>query len=74
MPPQCHGEAQSGKKTNKISSLSLKNVVGAFVVLLVGFSLSLLAFLGEIFFSRCEQFRIRKDNKLRQDANKFIEV
>jgi ionotropic glutamate receptor len=61
MPPQCTGKAQSGKKTNKLSPLSLKNVIGAFVILLVGFSLSLLAFLGEKIVSRREQFRIRKD-------------
>jgi hypothetical protein len=74
MPPQCPGKAQSGKKTNKLSPLSLKNVIGAFVVLLIGFSLSLLAFLGEKIVSIREQFRIRKDKKLHQDANKFIEV
>jgi ionotropic glutamate receptor len=62
------------KKSNKLSPLSLKNLTGAFVVLLVGFSLSLLAFLGEKIVSIREQFRIRKDKKLRQDANKFIEV
>jgi hypothetical protein len=33
-----------------------------------------LAFLGEKIVSIREQFRIRKDNKLRQDPNNLIEV
>jgi hypothetical protein len=48
MPPQCDGKPQNGNnKKNKLSSLSLNNLLGAFLVLLVGLSLSLLAFLGE---------------------------
>ncbi|EFX82391.1 hypothetical protein DAPPUDRAFT_316802 [Daphnia pulex] len=74
MPPQCTGEPQTGKKSNKLSPLSLKNLTGAFVVLSVGLSLSLLAFLGEKIVSRREQFRIRKDNKMRQVPNNLIEV
>ncbi|XP_046449196.1 glutamate [NMDA] receptor subunit 1-like [Daphnia pulex] len=74
MPPQCPGRPKKEKKSNKLSPLSLKNLTGAFVVLSVGLSLSLLAFLGEKIVSRREQFRIRKDKKLQQDANKFIEV
>jgi|688.fasta_scaffold1080825_1 ionotropic glutamate receptor len=62
MPPQCTGKPQSGPK-QKLSPLSLKNLTGAFVVLLVGLSLSLLAFLGErIVFIR----QLRKVNELRQ--------
>jgi hypothetical protein len=49
MPPQCNGKPQSGKK-KELSPLSLKNLTGAFLVLLVGMSLSLLAFLGEKVF------------------------
>jgi hypothetical protein len=49
------------KKRKKLSPISLKNLAGAFVVLSVGLSLSLLAFLGEKIVSRREQFRIRKD-------------
>jgi hypothetical protein len=74
MPPQCTGKPQTGNKTKKLSPLSLKNLTGAFVVLSVGLSLSLLAFLGEKIVSIREQFRLRKDNKLRQDPNNLIEV
>jgi ionotropic glutamate receptor len=73
MPPQCTGKPQS-RKNKELAPLSLKNLTGAFVVLLVGFSLSLLAFLGEKIVSRREQFHIHKDKKLQKDANKFIEV
>jgi ionotropic glutamate receptor len=64
MPPQCTGKPQSGQK-QKLSPLSLKNLTGAFIVLLVGLSLSLLAFLGERIVFRREQLRI-KVNELRQ--------
>jgi hypothetical protein len=54
MPPQCNGEPQSEKTNpnNKVSRLNLKNLTGAFVVLLVGLSLSLLTFLCEIIISK----------------------
>jgi hypothetical protein len=74
MPPQCTGKPQTGNKTKKLSPLSLKNLTGAFVVLLIGLSLSLLAFLGEKNVSIREQFRIRKDKKLRKNPNNLIEV
>jgi hypothetical protein len=74
MPPQCTGKPQTGNKTKKLSPLSLKNLTGAFVVLLIGLSLSLLAFLGEKIVSIREQFRIRKDKKLRKNPNNLIEV
>jgi hypothetical protein len=74
MPPQCNGKPQTGNKTKKLSPLTLKNLTGAFVVFFIGLSLSLLAFLGEKIVSIREQFRIRKDNKLRQDPNNLIEV
>ena len=49
MPPQCNGKPQQNvnKKKNKVMPLSLNNLTGAFLVLLVGMSLSILAFLGE---------------------------
>jgi hypothetical protein len=62
MPPQCNGKPPSGKK-KELSPLSLKNVTGAFVVLLVGMSLSLLAFLGEKIISR-QQLRNRLGDEL----------
>jgi hypothetical protein len=48
MPPQCNGKPQSGNKGPKRnSSLSFKNLTGAFIVIAFGLSLSLLAFLCE---------------------------
>jgi hypothetical protein len=71
MPPQCTGKPQSGQK-KKLSPLSIKHLTGAFVVLLVGSSLSLLAFLGEkIIFLR--KLRIRKVNELLQRKH-FVKV
>jgi hypothetical protein len=48
MPPQCTGDIKSGhRKSEKNSSLSLKNLTGPFLIIAVGWSLSLLAFLVE---------------------------
>ncbi|XP_046449191.1 ionotropic receptor 93a-like [Daphnia pulex] len=47
MPPQCNGKPPMESKKKKQLPLSLKNLTGAFVVLLVGLSLSFLAFLCE---------------------------
>lgn len=50
MPPQCKGKIKNGytpPNNNKHPPLSLKNLTGAFIVLSVGLSLSLLAFLCE---------------------------
>ena len=49
MSPQCDGEPPNGngKNKKKLSPLSLNNLTGAFVVLLVGLALSLIVFLGE---------------------------
>jgi hypothetical protein len=47
MPPQCNGKPQMGSKKTKLSPLSMNNLTGAFLVLLVGLSLSILAFLVE---------------------------
>jgi hypothetical protein len=47
MPLQCDGKPPIVSKKNKVNPLSLKNLTGAFLVLLVGMSLSILAFLGE---------------------------
>jgi hypothetical protein len=56
MPPQCDGKPQSGNKKKKTTTpLSLKNLTGAFLVLLVGLSLSLLAYLCEKIISIYER-------------------
>ncbi len=47
MPPQCNGKPPMESKKKKQLPLSLKNLTGAFVVLLVGLSLSFLAYLCE---------------------------
>ncbi|EFX82186.1 hypothetical protein DAPPUDRAFT_241335 [Daphnia pulex] len=49
MPPQCNGKPPTGVKSpgNNPSRLSLKNLTGAFLVLLVGLGLSFMAFLFE---------------------------
>ncbi|EFX82357.1 hypothetical protein DAPPUDRAFT_316873 [Daphnia pulex] len=59
MPPQCTGNVHSGTKMpkNKLMPLSLKNLTGAFLVIAVGLSLSLLAFLGEKMTSIRERHR-----------------
>jgi hypothetical protein len=44
---------------NKLKPLSLKNLTGAFLVIAVGFGLSLLAFLGEKIISLRESRRSR---------------
>lgn len=69
MPPQCNGKPPSGNKTpNKSSSLSLKNLTGAFIVIAVGLGLSLLAFLGEniVAISNNRQRSRRNRNNLQQ--------
>jgi hypothetical protein len=53
MPPQCDGKPKNSEKGNKLTPLSLNNLTGAFIVLLVGLSLSLLTFL-------CEKIHFRK--------------
>ncbi|XP_046642731.1 ionotropic receptor 21a-like [Daphnia pulicaria] len=62
MPPQCTGNVHSGKQMpkNKLKPLSLKNLTGAFLVIAVGFGLSLLAFLGEKIISLRESRRKHK--------------
>nr|CAH0102975.1 unnamed protein product [Daphnia galeata] len=47
MSPQCDGKPQNVNKKDKVMPISLKKVTGAFLVLLGGMSLSILAFLGE---------------------------
>ncbi|XP_046641479.1 ionotropic receptor 93a-like [Daphnia pulicaria] len=67
MPPQCNGKPPNGNKTKKLSPLSLKNLTGAFLVLLVGLSLSILVFLIEKInsVSKCRS-RSRKVNGLQR--------
>ena len=50
MPPKClaNTKGRNQKHQTKPSAISLKNLTGAFVVLLTGFSLSILAFLFEL--------------------------
>ena len=50
MPPKCLANTKGGnqKQQAKTLAISLKNLTGAFVVLLTGFSLSVLAFLFEL--------------------------
>jgi ionotropic glutamate receptor len=62
MPLQCLGKIQYGYKApnkNEHPPLSLKNLTGAFIILSVGLSLSLLAFLCEkilfLFKRHCHQ-------------------
>jgi len=64
MPRQCMENIKSGytTPTNKHPPLSLKNLTGAFIVLLVGFSLSLLAFLCEKITSIPERHRRRRND------------
>jgi ionotropic glutamate receptor len=52
MPPQCNGKAPTKRSGNKLSALSLKNLTGAFLLLAVGLSLSLLVFLLEQIYYR----------------------
>jgi hypothetical protein len=61
MSPQCTGNVQSGKQMpkNKLAPLSLKNLTGAFLVIAVGFGLSLLAFLCEKIISMPDRHSIR---------------
>ncbi|EFX82354.1 hypothetical protein DAPPUDRAFT_241432 [Daphnia pulex] len=68
MPPQCNGKPPIGNKTpNKNSSLSLKNLTGAFIVIGVGLGLSFLAFLGENIVAIPNRQRSRTNrNKLQQ--------
>ena len=47
MPPQCNGKDPTKTSGNKLSALSFKNLTGAFLLLAVGLSLSLLVFLLE---------------------------
>jgi hypothetical protein len=73
MPPQCTGKPQSEKKSkgNKLTRLNMNNLTGAFIVLLVGLSLSLLAFLCEIIISNLGQ---RRRTQLQVESSTVINV
>lgn len=73
MPPQCTGKPQIENKSkgNKLTRLNMKNLTGAFIVLLVGLSLSLLAFLGEIIISNLGQ---RRRTQLQVESSTVINV
>lgn len=62
MPPQCTGKPQSENKSkgNKLTRLNMKNLTAAFIVLLVGLTFSLLAFLCEIIISNLAKRRRRQ--------------
>jgi hypothetical protein len=64
MPRKCMANIKYGYNTEtKPSPLTLKNLTGAFIVLLIGSSLSLLAFLCEKILSMPKRHR-RRINKL----------
>jgi hypothetical protein len=60
MPPQCNGEPLGGNK-KKNSSLTFRNLTGAFILIGVGLSLSTLVFLSEqiVFLRERHQRRTR---------------
>lgn len=69
MQPQCNGEPPTGVKSpgNNRSRLSLKNLTGAFLVLLVGLGLSFMAFLFEqIVAILSERHRVKTLTELAQ--------
>nr|CAH0101837.1 unnamed protein product [Daphnia galeata] len=66
MPPQCNGKPPSGNKgPQKKSSLSFRNLIGAFIVIGVGLSLSILVFLCEqiVFMRELHQRRASTNRK-----------
>ncbi|XP_046448145.1 glutamate receptor ionotropic, delta-1-like isoform X1 [Daphnia pulex] len=71
MPPQCNGKPPTGVNSpgNNPSRLSLKNLTGAFLVLLVGLGLSFMAFLFEqIVAILSERHRVKTLTELVQVA------
>lgn len=73
MPRQCQGKIKSGytpPDKNQHPPLSLKNLTGAFIVITVGLSLSLLAFVCEkiVFVSD----RHRRQQLLRHETKKNL--
>nr|CAH0102967.1 unnamed protein product [Daphnia galeata] len=68
MPPQCNGKPISGNKApQKKSSLSFKNLTGAFILIGVGLSLSTLVFL-------CEQIVFMRERHQRRTRNKVTDA
>ena len=63
-----------GNKKTKLSPLSLKNLTGAFLVLLIGPSLSLWTFVCEKIISIRKQHGSRTRRKLKKCPNNLIEV
>ncbi len=78
IPPQCQGNIKScnppDSKALKMKdhppALTLKNLTGAFIVLLLGFSLSFLAFLCESIISH-RNHQSRRSKKARNNAINF---
>jgi ionotropic glutamate receptor len=61
MPRQCKANVKKGYKKPKTKHLpiSLKNLTGAFVILLIGFSVSFLAFLVEQIISMSDNRNVK---------------
>lgn len=83
MPLQCLPNFQSvykPKNSNKMKmksqppALSLKNLTGAFIILIFGFSVSLLAFLGELIISMPGRHRQRLERSRNQILEKSSEM
>ena len=65
IPRQCMANTRKGKKPDsKHSAISLKNLTSAFVILSIGFSLSLLAFLCEFIIFRLCQLQKSKTSQV----------
>ena len=77
MPRQCKGKIKSGytpPDNNRHPPLSLKNLTGAFIVLLVGLSISFLAYLCEkiVFVSDRHRRQLRLQTSTEKLSDKFV--
>jgi hypothetical protein len=72
MPPQCNGKPPSGNKgPQKKSSLSFKNLTGAFILIgVIGLSFSFLAFLCELIVSIHKRRHRRTRNNMTGPGSK----
>lgn len=82
MPGKCMGNIRNAhttetsatlKQKNHPPSLSLKNLTGAFVVLLVGFSISFLAFLCEQIVAKTGRNNRRRLQEARSKVDKQVQ-
>ena len=77
MPRQCQGKIRSGYKSpdnKKHPPLSLKNLTGAFAVLLIGFSLSFLAFLVEQIISMSGRRRRQLRHVSKKNEREHVDI